>query len=178
MKNNKILVLYKSNYGYTKTYAEMIAEELTCDIEEATNFSPDFLQDYDTIIYGGGLYAIGINGIKLIKQNFDKLQDKNIIVWATGSNPGRPSEMEEVWKQNFTDDMLKKIRAFYLRGGFDYEKLSGRHKFMMGVLKLKLQATKNRSEDDEGLLKAYDTAEYHCDKKNITELVDYVRSLV
>lgn len=51
------------------------------------------------------------------------------------------------------------------------------HKFMMSALKLMLKATKNRSEADENLLKAYDTAEYHCDKANIADLVEYVRSL-
>lgn len=174
---NKILVLYKSKYGYTKTYAEMIADELACDLQEATNVSINMLQGYDTIIYGGGLYALGINGIKLIKQNFDSLQTKNIVVWATGSNPGRPSEMQEVWKLNFPDYMLKKIHTFYLRGGFDYQKLSSGHKLMMSALKVKIKSTKNRSEDDELLLKAYDTPEYHCDRKNITTLIEYVKAL-
>lgn len=174
---HKILVLYKSKYGYTKTYAEMIAEELACDIREASNVPSDIFKIYDTIIYGGGLYALGINGIKLIKQNFDSLQNKNIIVWATGSNPGRSSEMEQVWKHNFPDSMLKKIRTFYLRGGFDYQKLSNSHKLMMNLLKLKLKSTKNRSDDEEKLLRAYDTPEYHCDRENIADLVKYVRDL-
>lgn len=173
----KILVLYKSKYGYTKAYAEMIAKELHCDIQEATNISVDSLKRYDTIIYGGGLYALGINGINLIKRNFNDLQAKNIVIWATGSNPGRPLEMQQVWEHNFPDYMLKKIHTFYLRGGFDYQKLSGTHKLMMSALKLKLKNTKNRSEDDEGLLKAYDTPEYHCDKKNIAELIEYVKTL-
>lgn len=174
---NKILVLYKSKYGYTKTYAEMIGEELACDIREASGISSNTLKDYDTIIYGGGLYALGINGIKLIKDNFDNLQTKNIIVWATGSNPGRASDMEQVWKQNFSDSMLKKIHTFYLRGGFDYQKLSAGHKLMMSLLKVRLKSMKTRSEDEEGLLKAYDTPEYHCDKENIAGLVEYVRGL-
>ena len=68
---NKIVVIYRSVYGYTKTYAEMIAEELTCDLREYSEISPDDLLSYDTIIYGGGLYAIGINGINLIKDTGD-----------------------------------------------------------------------------------------------------------
>jgi len=32
----KTIVLYRSEYGYTKTYAEMIAKELGCDIREAS----------------------------------------------------------------------------------------------------------------------------------------------
>ena len=97
---NKIVVIYRSVYGYTKTYAEMIAEELTCDLREYSEISPDDLLSYDTIIYGGGLYAIGINGINLIKKNYDKLKDKHLFVWATGSNPGNPEDLEAVWNHN------------------------------------------------------------------------------
>ena len=68
---NKTVVIYRSVYGYTKTYAEMIAEELTCDLRESSEISPDDLLSYDTIIYGGGLYAIGINGINLLKKNYE-----------------------------------------------------------------------------------------------------------
>ena len=72
---NKTVVIYRSVYGYTKTYAEMIAEELACDLREYSEITSDNLLMYDTIIYGGGLYAVGINGINLIKKNYDKLKE-------------------------------------------------------------------------------------------------------
>ena len=149
---NKIVVIYRSVYGYTKTYAEMIAEELTCDLREYSEISPDDLLSYDTIIYGGGLYAIGINGINLIKKNYDKLKDKHLFVWATGSNPGDPEDLEAVWSHNFTDEMRKNIPMFYLRGGFDYNKLNGKHKIMMSLLKMKLKSMKNRTKNEDDLL--------------------------
>ena len=173
----KTIVLYRSEYGYTKTYAEMIAKELGCDIREASGLSAGSLMEYDTVIFGGGLYASGINGIDFIKQNFAALQKKNLVVWATGLCPGRPSELQQVWKYNFTDDMLEKIHTFYLRGGFDYQKLSRAHKIMMNALKLKIKMTRDRSEDEEGLLKAYEVPENHCDRRNIAELTAYVKSL-
>ena len=37
---------------------------------------------YDTIIYGGGLYAEVINGVTLITKNNDKLKDKKILLAA------------------------------------------------------------------------------------------------
>ena len=41
---NKIVVIYRSVYGYTKTYAEMIAEELNCDIREYSDeYNPNVL---------------------------------------------------------------------------------------------------------------------------------------
>jgi hypothetical protein len=73
--------------------------------------------------------------------------------------------------------MRKNIPMFYLRGGFDYNKLNGMHKIMMSLLKMKLKSMKNRTKNEDDLLKAYDTAEYHCNKENIRQLTDAVRGL-
>ena len=40
---NKTVVIYRSVYGYTKTYAEMIAEELACDLREYSEITSDNL---------------------------------------------------------------------------------------------------------------------------------------
>lgn len=173
----KTIIIYKSKSGYTQTYAQWIAEELNCDVKSAEEVSKEQLQQYDVIVYGGGLYAMGINGVSLIKKNYEALKNKKIIVWATGSNPGRHEELKSVWKHNFTDEELNMIKMFYLRGGFDYKLLKTRDKILMSMLKISLKAKKQRTEDEQGLLDAYNIPEYHCDKKNIKELVEYVRGL-
>ncbi len=60
------IVIYKSQTGFTQKYAEWIAEELKADIFDILQVNVEMLQNYDTIIYGGGLYAGGINCVKLI----------------------------------------------------------------------------------------------------------------
>lgn len=99
--DEKILVVYKSKTGYARKYAEWIAEELNCDIKENHKLSFSDLKDYDTIIYGGGLYAVGINGINLIKNNFDALKGKRLIVYATGATPPNEEDLKKVWETNF-----------------------------------------------------------------------------
>lgn len=173
----KTIVIYKSKTGYTKTYAEWIAEELNCDIKSAETVSKEDFKQYDVIIYGGGLYALGINGISLIKKNYEELKNKKIVVWATGSNPGRPDEMESVWKHNFTPEQLSTIKTFYLRGGFDYKLLKTGSKILISMMKKFLEVKKHRTEDEQGLLEAYSIPEYHCDQKNTKELIEYVRGL-
>jgi len=173
----KAVVIYKSKSGYTATYAKWIAEELNCDLKEASDVEIHELEKYHVIIYGGGLYAVGINGISLIKKNYDLLAKKKIIVWATGANPGRESELLQVWNQNFTKEELEHIKTFYLRGGFDYKQLSTRDKILMSMLKIKLKLKKDRTEDEQGMLDAYDISEYHCNKENIKDLIQYVKSL-
>ena len=63
----KILVAYKSKTAFTKRYAEMIAEEMQCSIMALKEVTAEVLSEYDVFVYGGGLYAGMINGLKQAK---------------------------------------------------------------------------------------------------------------
>ncbi|MFA7069096.1 MAG: flavodoxin domain-containing protein, partial [Acidaminococcaceae bacterium] len=78
------VVIYSSKTGFTKKYAKWLAEDLSADIFDATKVTAEMLEGYDTIIYGGGLYALGISGVEYIKQNRGKLKNKKVVVFATG----------------------------------------------------------------------------------------------
>lgn len=173
----KIIVIYQSKYGYTRTYAEMIASELNCDIRDAAHASAELLQSYDIILFGGGIYASGISGIRLIVSNFDALQKKDIIVWATGLNPGDPEKLQQVWENNIPAEMLRKIHTFYLRGGFDYRKLTTGHKIMITLFKKMLKASKHAGDSETAPLTAFDTPENYCSRDNIADLTACARLL-
>jgi menaquinone-dependent protoporphyrinogen IX oxidase len=68
-----ILVVYKLKTGFTKKHAEWIARELSADIYEYAKVNKKMLIDYDIVIYGGSLHALGIEGKKFITNNFDIL---------------------------------------------------------------------------------------------------------
>ena len=172
----KTVVIYKSKSGFVKKYAQWIAEELSADIFEASKVTPEMFADYDTVIYGGGLYAVGINGVKLIKQNLDKLKGKKVIVFASGASPSREEIISEVKNKNFTSEQQEYIRFFYLRGGFDYSKLKPFDKVLMTLMKLMLKRKKELTPDERGMLHAYDMPEDFTRKKNIDELISYVNS--
>ncbi len=170
----KTIVAYKSKSGYTKTYAEWIAQELQCDIKENAELSD--LAGYDTIIYGGGMYAGGFNGAKLITKNLDKLSGRKIALFAVGSNPGREHEMQPFWDKVLTAEQQKRIGHFYLRGGFDFSRLTAGDKVLMKMMKAHLLSKKERTEAEQGLLDAYDTPVDFRDRENIRPLIEYALS--
>lgn len=172
----KSVVIYKSKSGFVKKYAEWISKELSTDIFEGSKVTADILTAYDTVIYGGGLYAGGINGVKLITQNLDKLQGKKVVVYATGATPWREEVLHEVENKNFTSEQQKQIRFFYLRGGFDYSKLGHLDRVLMTLLKWKLKRKKQLTPDERGMLASYDKPVDFTRKKNIDELLAYVTS--
>ena len=173
----KTVVIYKSKAGFVKRYAEWIAKELSADLVEQSKASAEMLNSYDAIVYGGGLYESGINGVKLITGNLDKLAGKKIAVFATGASPASREAREDIIKHNFTAAQLAKLKFFYLRGGFDYSKLTIRDKFLMMLLKMKMKWKMKRNikllDDEVGMLAAYDKPIDFVKRKNIEGLVAY-----
>ena len=171
---NKILVVYKSKTGYTKKYSEWLSQELSCDIKENNMLALKDLAPYNTIICGGALYALGINGLSLIKNNFDGLKDKKLILFAVGATPPREKDLQKVWENNLTEEQRAVIHTFYCRGGFDYSKLSTGNKLLMNMMKKKLKSMKNPNEDALGMLEAFDKPVDFTDKQNIIPILELI----
>jgi len=173
-ENKKVVVVYRSKSGYTKNYATWLSEKLKCDLLEGTKTKAKDLLGYDTIIYGAGLYAIGINGINLIINNYDLLKNKRLIVYTVGASPVREETTQEVRKANIPVELSDKIQLFYLRGGFDYSRLTPFNKILMTLMKIKLKHTKNPDADTRGMLASYDHPLDFTNIKYIDPILKYI----
>lgn len=176
----KTIVIYKSKTGFVRNYAEWIAEKLSADIFEVSKVNINMLTTYDTVVYGGSLHAVGINGIKLITKNIDKLKDKRLVVFASGASPSNEEVIKAVMNNNFTPDQQKHIKFFYLRGGFNYNKLPPFDKVLMTLLSWKIKIKKKQKKelipDEIGMLAFLDKPVDFTKKKNIDEIVTYINS--
>jgi menaquinone-dependent protoporphyrinogen IX oxidase len=168
----KTVVVYKSISGFTKKYAEWIAEELETDLLRLKKIDIDILLKYDIIIYGGCLHAVGISGVNIIKNNFNKLKGKNIIIFTTGASPLKESTISEVRDSNFSVEEQKQIQFYYFRGGFDFNKLNFTNKILMTLLKCKIQLKRDKTSDEKGMLASYSRPMDFTNKENIKELLD------
>jgi menaquinone-dependent protoporphyrinogen IX oxidase len=175
----KTVVIYKSRTGHTKQYAEWISEALKAELFEASYITAEKLQEYDTIIFGGNLHAVGVDGAKLIKKNLKKLDGKRIIIFADGLSVPSESIRNEVLKNNFTVDEQSRIEFYYFRGGFDFKKLGAVDKFLMSLLKRKIdkkkRAGKELAADEKGMLAVWDKPSDFASKKAVEPLVASVR---
>jgi len=172
MKN--IVVLYKSKYGSTKQYAQWIAEELGVPVLEASKVTPAQLKTYDLIIYGGGLYARTINGVKLVTRN----PCKALIVFTVGLSNPVTTDYSEVLSSTFTPEMLDKTPIFHFHGGIFYGKLTTIHKGMMSMVKkhLEKQPAISRTAEDNNLIEAYGKDVDFSDRSSIAPLIQYVQA--
>ncbi len=172
------IVIYKSKYGSTKTYAEWISKELNCKCFDAKEIKADNLLDYDTIIYGGGLYAEIIAGVNLITKNFEKLKDKKLIVYTTGITPLNVREYydHEVIEKNFKPYMLNNIKVYNFLGRMIMSELSAPHKAAIKMLKKIMSSKENPTDMEKMLIDLCDADGDFTDKSAIGDLVEYAKN--
>lgn len=179
----KTIVIYESRYGFTKRYAEWISEALACPLAERKSFRPKDFARYDIILYGGGLYAGGVSGIRLIAKNRRLLSGKKVVLFTCGvadpNNPDNVSHIRESLSRALTKEWMASIEIFHLRGGIDYGRLHFVHRAMMSMLRRMLlkKPDSQRSSEDRQLLASYGKMTDFTDRKSIRPLTGYIRSI-
>ncbi|MCL2578547.1 MAG: flavodoxin domain-containing protein [Oscillospiraceae bacterium] len=136
-----VAVIYKSKYGSTRRYAEWIGSALGASVLEAGAVKPDSLMGYDLVIYGGGLYAGGINGVDLVT----KKPCKALVVFTVGLADPSETDYTGVLDQNFKGGLRSAVKVFHLRGGIDFGKLGLVHKGIMAMVRKSI-AKKNPAQ--------------------------------
>ena len=173
MKN--IAVIYKSKYGSAKQYAEWIAEALNAQAFDSSSINLSKLSDYDIVIYGGGLYAGRINGVKPIT----KANCKQLVLFTVGLEHTTAEDCSEILAKSFTAEQLSVIKAFHFPGSLDYEKMGLIHKGMMAIVKKEAdkKPIAERNKFDNFVIETYGKSVNYVDRSEITTLVEYVRGL-
>ena len=174
----RAVVLYRSISGFTRKYAQWIAENLGADLYDCRKIEPRALSGYDLVVFGGSLRQGGINGIEIIKRRLSALAGKRVIIFATGGSSAREGITEEILAANFSEEQRRQLRFFYFRGGLDVSKLGIKDKILMAHRKRRL--LRKRSEDlgpdEKDFLAACANPADGTEKENIRALVDYARS--
>ena len=143
----KTVIVYKSKTGFTKKYAEMIAAEVSCELVELKKAKPEKLAGYDTVVFGTRFFAGMVDEFKKAKELFEKSGAKKFLVFATGATPNAAENIvNDMWKNNFSEEELEKIPHFYMQSGICYEKMPFGEKMMM---KMAAKMMKNQKEKDE-----------------------------
>ena len=175
----KTIVVYKSKTGFTKRYAEWIADELKCDISEYKNISGTSVVRYDLIIFGSRLHAGRIDGLDKIKELIAHNGNSDLIVFATGAMPSAAEDtLEEIWRSNFTEDELNRTPHFYMQGGLDYEKMGMFDRFLMKAFATALRKKRNKTQEEISTEQAIKSSFDASSREYIAPLIQYVNSII
>lgn len=173
-------VVYKSQYGATKKYAMHIAQSLKADIYDLDRVKKIDFDKYETLVFGGGLYAGKINGIKFLAANASKLLEKNLVVFTTGiGDPGNAKNFQNISKSLKTalpEKLMKNTKLYCFRGAIDYGKLGFMHKMMMSMLHGMIAKKKEEelTKDDRDILDSYGASIDYTNLGSASPLIEYV----
>lgn len=173
----RIAVLYRSKNGYTERYARWLSERLSADLLRADEIRPSELAPYQLLLYGGGLYATGINGLKALLSQLGESAAGRLIVFAVGVTPARPEVTLELKTKNLPHTLQEAVPLFYLRGGFDRDRLKGMDRLLIALLRVRLMLKTSLSPDERGMLAACRQAVSFSDIRNTDPIVDCVNAI-
>ena len=137
-----MLVVYTSNTGFTRRYAECLAQKLNVpcmDLASAHSRRGEEAVDC------GWLCASKIKGLSKAKRRF-----RLTAVCAVGVAPAEERLAETLARGN----RLAGTPVFYLRGGMKPKELAGPYKWMIACLKAVLKKPAASDENAAGMLKA------------------------
>ncbi|MEJ6949634.1 flavodoxin domain-containing protein [Natronospora cellulosivora (SeqCode)] len=172
-----ILLVYNSKTGFTKKYVEWINEKISCNTMSFDQITNGDINNYDIIIYGAGMHASRINGLKGFKKKVLNLSNKKIIVFATGGTPYSEDVFSQIQRDNFSEDELKKIKFFYFQSGLNFEKMGFSDKAIMKTYSWILNMKNNKSEIEEGTSKAITESYDHSNSEYIKPMIDYLNKV-
>lgn len=181
MSKNAV-VTYKSLTGYTKQYAQWISEELDCDLFDVKDVRTEMLERYEVIIYGGGLYAGGVSGMKQLIKLYPAIREKELILFTCGvantEDQKNVKHIEDGIAKVIPAEMNSQMKQFHFRGGLDYKKMSFIHRMMMWMVcrKVKKNGYENLSGDDKLMVDTFGKQVDFSDRGTIFPLITYISS--
>lgn len=171
----KTVVIYNSQTGFTRRYAQWIAEAAGAECVELEGAKKRSFDDYNAIVFGGWACAGGISKLKWFKSHMDDWADKKLIVYCVGGSPADSPDIPRALRSNFSDAQWEKVKVFYLPGGFNYERMSPMSKMMMKVFLRTLKAKKDKTEEEKGMVGMISHSYDISDRRYIEPIVELLR---
>jgi len=170
----KTIIIYNGITGFTKRYAQWIAEELGSGALPYKDFTKNIINENDIIIFGSRVHVGKVEKankiIPLLGNN------KNLIVFATGGTPASETNtIEKIWVASLTRDEINVIPHFYFQSGMNYEKMGFADRTIMKAAARLLDKKKNKSAEEAGFEEAIRSSHDISSREYILPLVEFVR---
>jgi len=107
------LIIYRSFFGTTKRYAELLREEIESDIAKYNQIDEQSLVKYDLVILCAGTYAGWISLGGYLKEHWNVLKNRKVVLIVIGSAP-----VDAQWSIRSYEKIPE-----YIRQGIKYFKL-------------------------------------------------------
>ena len=160
-------VVYTSNTGYTRQYAQLFADKTGLPVYSLSE-AEKTLPSGSPVLYLGWLMAGKVQGYSKAAKRFRVHAVCGVGMGATDS------QLEDIRKVNTLPGSLP---VFTLQGGFDLPHLRGVYKLMMTVMAKtvgkQLAQKPNRTPDEEDMLDLFQNGGSRVREENLSGLLEW-----
>ena len=168
MKNT--IIIYGSQYGSTKRYAEHLSE--MTGIEAIAFKEAKDIDKYERVIFMGALYAGSVLGLKKTVSKMSPKQELFIVTvgLVDPTDPENIAYIRHSIKECVSEKFYDETRIFHLHGAIDYSHLSLKHRMMMAVIHSKISKMPEEKLNAEAktILATYGKKEDYVDYNSLT----------
>lgn len=157
-------IVYTTNTGSTKRYAEMLGEKTGFPVFDLGNCAG--VEKGSEILYLGWVMAGSVQGLEQAREAFGSLK----AVCAVGTLPGEKAEADIKEKNKITEPF------FFLPGAFDLSKLKGMYKMMMGMMVRMMKAKLKESNDPDSkkILETFEAGMDFVSEDHLKPVLDWI----
>ena len=172
------IIIYGSKYGTTEQYAHELSKKTGIKAEEYTNIQD--INQYDTIIYLGALYAGSVLGMKKTLNKIKDCSNKKIIIATVGladpNDRDNTNRIRENIEKQLSNDIYNHAKIYFLWGGIDYSLLNLKHKTMMKFVYNKSKKLKEEEKTAEvkAILETYGKKVDYIDFNSLNPIIDEI----
>lgn len=174
----KTLIIYTSQTGFTKKYAEWLASKMGGDLlelKEAQKKDDAFFRDYEAIVYGGWVMAASVVKVKWFLGKAASWKDKKLAIYCVGGSPNDNPDVEVMLNKLLDQEQREYIKAFYCQGGFNYERMNAPSRLAMKMFVSALKKKKDPTEEEKIMTEMVATSYDISDEKYLEPIVDYLK---
>ncbi len=164
----KIAVVYHSQTGFTRRYAQWIAQAVQADCFDFASAKKQDFSGYDAIVFGGWLVAGSISKLNWFKGQMSQWAGKKLVVFAVGGTPAEEPSLMPALEKLFTPEERARVQLFYCPGGMNYEAMPTASRMMMRIFAKMLTGKKDKTDAEKGMLE-YIAASYDLSDRKYVE---------
>ena len=158
-------IVYESNTGYTKEYAELLSDIIRIPAIPTIDNSM-FHGEREPVIFLGWICAGKINGIRMARLKYNP-----VIIASVGMTPQSEKYAFALAQQNNID-----VPFYYLQGGMHREKLKGFYKIMFNmvarpILRKAEKGKSQLSEQEQNMVDLIKNGGSFVCRENLEELI-------
>lgn len=163
----KGIIIYKSNYGSTRQYAQWLSEETGFTALPVKSVKKKDIAESDRVIIGAPIFAGKPLLYNWIVKNWPLLSDKKAVLYTTSGASGDDPLHKKNFENFFEPAIREKMAYFPVGGRMIHSELKPLHRFLVNLGKKMVKDPVEREEMDRD--------KDHLDRNELNGLIQYLR---